>query len=69
MPKIEGYRERDSKYTPSTPTEIKRDIAPPKPQEGKSMSEFRKSMEDHMVDINSGRGNVPDSLPKEKRAK
>ena len=64
MAKIDGYKERGSKYTPSTPTETKKEIATTKPQEGNSMSEFRKSMEDHMSDINSGRGNVPDNYKK-----
>lgn len=65
MAKIEGYKERGSVYTPSTPTETKKDITPPNPQEGNSMSTFRKSMEDHMNDINSGRDNIPDNAKKE----
>ena len=63
--KIEGYRDRNSTYKPSEPKEVKKEIAPTTPQEGNSMSTFRKSMEDHMNEINAGRGNIPDNAKKE----
>lgn len=66
MPKkIEGYRERDESYISATPKEVKKDINTPSAVEGGSMSQFRKSMEDHIGEINSGRGNgIPDNFKK-----
>ena len=69
MPKkIEGYRERDSGYVSSTPKEVKKEMSPPSTSEGGSMSQFRKSMEDHMGEISSGRGNgIPDNFKKKNK--
>jgi hypothetical protein len=67
--KIEGYRDRNEEYKPLTPKSKKLEMKAPDPQEGNSMSEFRKSMEDHQKDISSGRGNgIPDNY-KEKKSK
>jgi len=65
--KIEGYRKRDESYTPSTPKEVSKEMPMNTPSEGGSMSSFRKSMEDHMNEINMGRGNgIPDNLQEKK---
>jgi hypothetical protein len=65
--KIEGYKKRGSLAEMPTPKETKNDISTPSPLEGSSMSTFRKSIEDHMNDINSGRGNgIPDNYQEKK---
>lgn len=63
--KIEGYRERDSEYVPSAPKEVSKEVTQSAPSESSSMSQFRKSMEDHMGEISKGRGNgIPDNYKK-----
>lgn len=65
--KIEGYRKRDESYTSSTPKEVSKEMPISPPSEGSSMSTFRKSMEDHMNDINIGRGNgIPNNYQEKK---
>lgn len=69
MPKkIEGYRERDSEYVPLGPKEVKKEMSISSASEGNSMSQFRKSIEDHMGEISSGRGNgIPDNYKKKSK--
>jgi hypothetical protein len=65
--KIEGYKKRGSPAEMPVPTTSQNNIQLPTPVEGNSMSTFRKSMEDHMNDINAGRGNgIPDNLQEKK---
>lgn len=69
MPKkIEGYRERDEVYKPLAPKEASKEMNISPASEGGAMSQFRKSMEDHMGEINSGRGNgIPDNYKKKNK--
>ena len=63
--KIEGYRERGSEYESKKPKEVAKEMTPSTPSEGGTMSQFRKSMEDHMGEISKGRGNgIPDNYKK-----
>lgn len=73
--KIEGYRERGSKYEERKPKEYKApDLETKSSSADSSMQEFMKRMEtrsaeDHMKEISSGRGNgIPDNY-KEKKTK
>jgi hypothetical protein len=63
--KIEGYRKRDETYEPLAPKETKKEMKSSSPEEGSSMSQFRKSIDDHISDINKGRSNgIPDNYKK-----
>ena len=65
--KIEGYRERGTPYTPSTPKENKLpDIQSSSPVPGPEMS---RTIEEHMSDINKGRPGVPDNYSSKKKDK
>jgi hypothetical protein len=65
--KIEGYRKRDSEYVPLSPKETTVDIKATTPKEGPFMTDFRKSIEEHMQEISSGRGNgIPDNYQEKK---
>ena len=65
--KIEGYKKRGSQAEMPSPKEIRKEMPMPNPTEGNSMSEFRKSMEDHMNEMNVGRGNgIPDNFQEKK---
>lgn len=63
--KIEGYKKRDESYETLKPKDLKVEIKQKDQMEGSSMSQFRKSMEDHMGEISAGRGNgIPDNYKK-----
>lgn len=52
----------NSTYTPAKPKEVKKEMTITPPSEGNSMSQFRKSMEDHMNEVmTGGRAGIPDT--------